>query len=245
MHQALQDKDQLIVALDVSNQDEALRLVDSLEPYVGYFKVGLQLFSRCGPGIVSQILDRGGRVFLDLKLHDIPNTVAKAATEITGLGVQMLTLHTQGGLEMLKRAGEAVSEESLRLGVTPPLLLGVTILTSLNQDEIERTGYQIPLENLVVRLAGLAVEAGIGGIVCSPQELELLNRSDLDLHFVTPGIRPEGLQTDDQSRTLPPSKAIRLGASFLVVGRPITTAADPAAAARSILGEIARARMAP
>lgn len=247
MDSSISNRERLIVALDVSAPDEALNLVEQLKAHVGYFKVGLQLFSGSGPGIVTRILDCGGRVFLDLKLHDIPNTVSRAIEEIAQLGVQMLTLHAQGGPDMLWQARETVLEKSERSGLPPPLLLGVTVLTSLDQAGIERIGYQRPLDDLVVRLARLSRDSGLDGIVCSPHELELLKENGLneELYLVTPGIRSGNAPGDDQRRTLPAFRAIQLGASYLVVGRPITTAPDPASAARSLLDEIARARMTP
>ncbi|HLV01950.1 MAG TPA: orotidine-5'-phosphate decarboxylase [Acidobacteriota bacterium] len=245
MDSLISSRDRLIVALDVPGPNQALSLVDQLKSHVGYFKVGLQLFCGNGPSIVTRILDRGGRVFLDLKLHDIPNTVSKAIQEIAQLGVHMLTLHAQGGPDMLRKARETVLEKSERSGLPPPLLLGVTVLTSLDQAGIEHIGYQRPLDDLVVRLARLSKDSGLDGIVCSPHELELLKKSGVgeELSLVTPGIRPENAPADDQRRTLPASRAIEQGASYLVVGRPITTAPDPASAARFILDEIDRARI--
>lgn len=229
----------LIVALDVPGESQALELVDLLKDQVGYFKVGLQLYTACGPSIVRRIIEKGGKVFLDLKLHDIPNTVASAVTEAGRLGVDLLTIHTLGGQKMMLAAREAAdrSESGLQL-------LGVTVLTSLDQDQIDEIGFQAGIEDLVVRLAHLADSCGIDGIVCSPVELDRLSTEGFQqLFFVTPGIRPSGASLDDQSRVKTPGEAIQQGARHLVVGRPIVKAPDPAQAARDLVAEIQAARI--
>jgi len=212
-----------------------------LKDCVGTFKIGLQLFTAYGSSIVQPILASGGRVFLDLKLHDIPNTVGNAVAEACKLGVHMLTLHTSGGLSMMRRAREVVDQH--RAGGNPvPELLGVTILTSLSDEETGAVGFGEPVAKLVPRLAHLAETAGLDGVVCSPLELSRLRTEGLErLFFVTPGIRPADAAADDQKRVMSAGEAIQSGARYLVVGRPILKAPDPVAAAERILGEIRRA----
>lgn len=233
-------RDYLIVAMDVPGREEALRLADQLADKVGYFKIGLQLFTACGPDIVRSINDRGGKIFLDLKLHDIPNTVAKAVIEAARMDVSLLTLHTLGGAKMMSAAAEAAKEAADSLGVTPPRLLGVTILTSMDQEQAEGVGLSGPIENMVLNLARLAEASGLDGIVCSPLELDALAaKRPGELFFVTPGIRPAGADVNDQSRITTPAQAVAKGARHLVVGRPITQADNPAEAADRIVEEIA------
>lgn len=239
MNQKTDPRDYLIVALDVGEKEKALHLVENLSGKVGYFKIGLQLFTAWGPDIVKDVKSMGGKVFLDLKLHDIPNTVASAIRATACLEVSMLTIHTQGGYRMMAAAAAAAKEEAQKLGITPPRLLGVTILTSIDQEEAGRTGISEPIEERVLRLAGLAEESGIDGIVCSSLELESLRRSKIkDLFFVTPGIRPSGADVNDQSRITTPAQAIAGGARHLVVGRPITNHPRPGEAADRIVDEI-------
>jgi orotidine-5'-phosphate decarboxylase len=229
----------IIVALDVSTSDEAVRLTGQLKDHVGLFKVGLQLFTALGPSVVRQVQQAGGEVFLDLKLHDIPNTVAKAAVEAGRLGVRMLTLHTLGSAKMMRHTAETVRDSSVRESWVAPKLLGVTILTSMDQQELTSLGIQDPLPDQVRRLATLASHSGLDGVVASPEELHLLaNPAFSHLLRVIPGIRPVGTSKDDQNRTTTPSEAIQLGADYLVIGRPITQAPEPALAAVSILEEI-------
>jgi len=234
----------LIVALDVPTSDQALELVQTLRNYVGVFKVGLQLYTSTGPRIVEEIQAEDCRVFLDLKLHDIPNTVSKAVLEACRLGVHMLTLHSSGGPNMLRGAKETIDKWTQSTGKASPYLLGVTVLTSLSQPDINQLGFGCTVENLVVRLAWLAEQTGIDGIVCSPLELGRLGKEKFKrLFFVTPGIRPSGSSTDDQARVKGPADAIAAGARYLVVGRPITGAADPVEAAEVILNEIGTAEL--
>lgn len=236
-------RDHLIVALDVPTQKDALDLVDQLADQVGAFKIGLQLYTAEGPKIVREVRARGGEVFLDLKLHDIPNTVAKAVEEACRLGVKLLTLHTFGGREMLSRAAQTAAEFRKREGRAPELL-GVTVLTSLDQSSVEELGYRAPLQDLVSTLAHLAAGAKIDGVVCSPLELERLQPEVGDrLFFVTPGIRPAGTSADDQRRVLTAGDAIRAGARYLVIGRPITRADSPLHAAQKIAREIEAAKL--
>jgi orotidine-5'-phosphate decarboxylase len=228
-------RSRLIVAVDVPNRAAALAAVDRLAGHVGYFKLGLEIFVSEGPDLVREIVGRGERIFLDLKLHDIPNTVAGAVRAACRLGVSMLTLHAEGGKRMLEAAHEASQTVS-----APPLLLAVTALTSLSPDDARSIGVQDELAIWVERLAGLACQAGIPGLVASAHELSHLRRKFGDtMKFVIPGIRPGGTPTQDQARTATPAEAIQSGAGFLVVGRPILQAPDPALAADRIVEEIA------
>mgnify|MGYP001190839165 CR=1 FL=1 len=233
------DERRIILALDVSSRSRALTLAELLRDEIAFFKVGPQAFTACGPDLVRDLLRVGVGVFLDLKLHDIPNTAAHAAGEAVRLGCSMMTLHTLGGLRMLRAARERADEIAGELGQTPPKLLGVTILTSMDQDELARVGVSGAPDNSVVNLARLAVEAGLDGVVTSPHELGLLQQKPLNcLLRVTPGVRPSMASHDDQRRTMTPSAALRAGASYLVIGRPITAHADPLEAARTINQEL-------
>jgi orotidine-5'-phosphate decarboxylase len=228
--QANQLQARIIVALDVPTSAAALDLVRRLSPHPGLFKVGFQLYTAAGPEVVRALRDLGGRIFLDLKLHDIPNTVARAVESAASLGVEMLTLHLQGGRAMIEAAVRAA----------PPglLLLGVTVLTSIDEATLRETGVESSVENQVLRLTKLGVESGIGGIVASPLELELLRTTFSGrIKIVTPGVRPGDSPPNDQKRTLTPMEAIRAGADFLVIGRPITGAPDPRAALERITAD--------
>jgi orotidine-5'-phosphate decarboxylase len=230
-------RSRLIVALDVPDSNSALAAVDQLSGHVGSFKIGLELFTREGPRLVGEIRDRGERIFLDLKLHDIPNTVAGAVRSVCKLGIDMVTVHASGGAAMLEAAAiEAQSSDS------PPLILAVTALTSLSEEDMVRFGVNGSMEEWVERLALTAYNAGIRGLVASAREITML-RSKLDpqLQLVIPGIRPKGTDAQDQSRTATPYDAVKAGASYLVVGRPITKANNPVDAADAIVEEIARA----
>ncbi len=232
-------KDQLIVALDMSDHQNALALVDRLAPAIDFFKIGLQLFTSAGPQVVKDLLQRDCRVFLDLKLHDIPNTVGQAAVQAGRMGVHMLTIHALGGEEMMRWARRAVDEGARREGWKPPQLLGVTVLTSMLPEDLHAIGIRMSLDAAVSTLAGQARSAGMDGVVASPRELKLLRQAGLgDMVFVIPGIRPPGGGRHDQARTATPQDAIRDGADYLVVGRPITAAPDPLAAALQIQREI-------
>lgn len=229
----------LIVALDVETLEEARTLVDSLSGLAEVFKVGSQLFTAYGPEAVRSILQKGREVFLDLKFHDIPNTTANAVRSAVGLtaggrSILMCTLHTFGGKEMLERAVEAASKQARILGVRRPLLAGITVLTS--EEKKDNIG------TLVLERARLAQEAGLDGVVASSQEAAVIRREfGKDFVIVTPGIRPAGSQAGDQKRTATPAQAVAQGSNFLVVGRPVLEAADPAAAIRQILKEIQEA----
>lgn len=236
-------RDRLIVALDVADLAQAERLLDQLQGLVTTYKVGSQLFTAAGPAAVECVRKRGGRVFLDLKFHDIPTTVAGAVREAVGLGCVMVNVHASGGSVMMRAAAEAAAEAARILSVPPPLLLAVTVLTSLDRAALQRE-LNVPLsvEGEVLHLASLAQAAGLNGCVASPHEARLLRRAlGSGWVIVTPGIRPAGSSWDDQARSLTPGEAIRAGADYLVVGRPITQPPDPAVAARAILEELDRA----
>ena len=227
----------IIVALDVPQPEAALRLAEQLAPVVGAFKVGQELFTAAGPEIVRRLRATGGAVFLDLKFHDIPNTVAKAVESAVALDVQMLTIHTSGGSAMMRAAAQAAQESARRFGRPAPLVLGVTVLTSMDGNDLSEVGLVADVGAQVERLALLAVKAGLRGLVCSPLELGALRRIlPRAMQLVTPGIRPaDGRKPDDLKRTLTPAEALAAGASWLVIGRPITAADDPRAAAGKIL----------
>jgi len=239
---ALQPHERLFVALDTPDRVRAAELARRLRGHVGGFKVGLELFSAHGPELAIEIA-RSAPLFLDLKFHDIPNTVAGAVAVATRLGARFLTLHATGGVEMLRRAVEA-ADSAARDGAQPrPTLLAVTVLTSHSPADLEAVGLAGPPRSAVHRLARLAAEAGVDGLVCSAEEVETVRSVFGPGILVVPGIRPIGasVSRDDQARTATPARAIELGADRLVVGRPITRADDPVAAARAITDEIARA----
>lgn len=226
---------ELLVALDVDTVDAARDLANSLRGWVGGFKIGSRLFTANGPSFVQELVDRGDRVFLDLKFHDIPNTVAGAVAAATRLGVWMVNVHAGGGLEMMRAARQAADEEAVKGSVGPPLVIAVTVLTSFSQEGLAATGISSAIPDQVRRLALLSQEAGLDGVVASPQEIELI-RSACDPRFniVTPGIRGAGDAMGDQNRTATAAGALAAGASYLVVGRPIIAAKDPRAAAQRI-----------
>jgi orotidine-5'-phosphate decarboxylase len=233
-------KDKLIVALDVDTADRALALVDRLKGSVGLFKVGMQLFTAAGPDLVRRIVSQGSRVFLDLKYHDIPNTVAMAAVEATRLGVSLFNIHTTGGTEMMKWTANAVAETAAQENLTPPKVLGVTLLTSIDQETLEQIGINGQPSSIVGRLAKLAQESGLGGVVASAQEIEPIRQAVRQNNFaiVTPGIRSSTDALQDQRRTMTAAEAIRAGADYIVVGRPILAANDVTAAADRFVSEI-------
>ena len=224
----------VIVALDFDSADKAIALVDQLDPAMCRLKVGKELFTRTGPQLVQQFIAKGFDVFLDLKFHDIPNTVAKACVSAAELGVWMVNVHTQGGPTMMKAARDAIDVCEKK-----PLLIGVTILTSLTDADIHAVGLQGTAEQNVLRLAKLAEQCGLDGVVCSPMEvLTLRDQVNENFKLVTPGIRPAGSSRDDQSRVMTPKTALAAGSSYIVVGRPITQAKNPLAALQAILTEI-------
>ena len=225
----------IIAALDVPDAASALKLAEQLAPVVGAFKIGKELFVAEGPDIVRRVRDIGAAVFLDLKFHDIPNTVAKAVASAARLNVQMLTVHASGGTEMLRAAQSAADEAE-----NTPLILGVTVLTSMDEADLTEIGIQKNPAQQVQHLATLATAAGLKGLVCSPKEIIPL-RAILppETQLITPGIRPAGTDTGDQKRVLTPPQAIEAGASWLVIGRPICAAENPRAATEAILDSLA------
>src|SRR5208282_1152561 len=226
----------IIAALDVSNVEAALKLAGQMAPAVGAFKIGGELFTAAGPDIVRRIRDTGAAVFLDLKFHDIPNTVAKAVAAAVRLDVQMLTIHTSGGLEMMRAAEASAQQTAKQTGGSAPLVLGVTVLTSSNDGTLAETGCEPDVVAQVERLARLAVKAGLRGLVCSPLEIVALRKIlPAQVQLVTPGIRTGTEKADDQKRTLSPREAVAAGANWLVIGRPIYAAENPRAAAEQIL----------
>jgi len=233
--------DKLIFALDAAGYEEALSWIDLLAGHVGMFKVGKELFTSVGPKIVESIKQRGSRVFLDLKFHDIPNTVARAAEAAVGLNVDMFNVHAAGGSRMIRETVDAVAACAEKHGVAPPVVLAVTVLTSLNNNDLHEIGFETTTNDLVLRLAKIAQKAGASGVVASPQDIIDLRR-DLGEEFVivTPGIRSAAEPVkDDQKRTLSAFEAIQSGADYIVVGRPIRQAKDPLVACRQIIQEIA------
>ena len=237
--------DKLLVALDVETGERALDLVSALEDVAGGFKVGSRLFTREGPDLVRKLEASGARVFLDLKFHDIPNTVAQAVNAAVQTGAWMINVHASGGMPMMQAAARAGREAAQRLGRPPPLLVAVTVLTSMDEAALRDTGIERPLLDHVLALAGMAQEAGLDGVVASPQETASIRKAcGGRFSIVTPGIRgaSAGLERNDQTRTLGPAEAVRAGASYVVVGRPIIAAPDPRAAAGAIADELERDR---
>lgn len=240
---AMPARDKLIVALDVSSADAGAHLAERLHGHMGMFKVGLENFTAEGPVLARYLVAQGERLFLDLKLHDIPNTVRAAARQAAQLGVSIFNVHASGGRKMMEAALAGAQEGSAtRPDGSRPLVLAVTVLTSLAGEDLAELGLAGNPEEAVVRLARLARQVGLDGVVASPREIAALRRdSGPDFVIVTPGIRPASATTDDQARIATPESAIRAGADYIVVGRPITGAPDPAAAADAIVAEMERA----
>ena len=232
-------RDRLIVALDVETRQAAFGLVDQLAGRVGLFKIGSQLFSAEGPALVREIVARGERVFLDLKYHDIPNTVAAAAVAATRLGVSILNVHASGGAAMMAAAAEAVATTAEHEGLSRPAVLAVTVLTSLDTPALQQVGVNENAATHVLRLARLAKDSGLDGVVASPLEIRPIRTQVAADNFIilTPGIRPGGGEAGDQKRIATPAEAVRAGADYLVIGRPIIAAADPVAALEQIVVE--------
>jgi orotidine-5'-phosphate decarboxylase len=235
-------KNRLIVALDVETAREALNLFTVLKDVAGMFKIGSQLFTSAGPDVVREIVRAGASIFLDLKFHDIPNTVAAAGIEAARLGVSIFNIHACGGSEMMRRTADAVTETALREGITRPHVIGVTVLTSSDRSTLAEAGFSSSTEEQVRRLARLASESGLDGVVVSPHEVKLVRETvgERDFVIVTPGVRPSGVAHNDQRRVMTPAEAVRAGADYLVVGRAILKAADPSRAAHEIIEEMQR-----
>lgn len=224
--------EKIIVALDVPDEAGAAKLLDQLGDAIGYYKVGLQLFTKCGPKILERVRATGARLFLDLKFHDIPNTVQHAVESACALGVDMMTIHLSGGGEMIAAAAKGA-------GSSKALILGVTVLTSSSRETLREVAVESEVEQQVLRLAALGLGNGVRGVVASPLEIKpLRERFGTDLTIVTPGVRPSWAAANDQQRVLTPREAIQAGASHLVIGRPITAAANPREAAARIIEEI-------
>ena len=231
---SLSARDRLIIALDVPNAAEAQKLVQSIGDTASIYKIGKQLFTAEGPSLVRELVSSGRKVFLDLKYHDIPNTVASAVRSAADLNVAMLTVHASGGSKMLRAAAEAAAQSASK-----PLVLAVTVLTSMADEDLHEIGITGSAQEQVLKLAKLAQKAAVGGLVASPSELKALRQAiGQEMKIVTPGVRPAGSDKGDQARVATPAEAIGDGADYIVVGRPITAAPDPAAAAKAILAEI-------
>ena len=230
----------IIVALDVPTAEQAVALAQQVAPAVGAFKIGSELFTAAGPDIVRKIRATGASVFLDLKFHDIPNTVAKAIASAVRLDVQMITIHTSGGLTMMQAAEESAQKTAAQAGLNAPLILGVTVLTSMESSDLEEVGVTVGVGHQVERLAQLAARAGLRGLVCSPLEVAGLKQIlPTHMQFVTPGIRTGDDAAGDQKRTLSAKEAMTAGSTWLVIGRPIYAAPNPRAAAEKIRESLA------
>jgi orotidine-5'-phosphate decarboxylase len=229
---------EIICALDTKDVNEAVALTNQLKGKVGAVKLGLEYFTANGPEGIRQVTKTGVPVFLDLKFHDIPNTVAGAVSAAVALDVFMLTIHTTGGKAMMEAAVQAAKTTAKSLGKKPPLIMGVTILTSMDQSDLDRIGVFSPISTQVLKLAMLAEEAGLDGVVCSPLEIEMLKDELGKFKLVVPGIRPKGSNKGDQKRVMTPGEAASLGADYLVIGRPITESQEPAKAALAIAEEL-------
>jgi orotidine-5'-phosphate decarboxylase len=235
-------RDRLIVALDVDSMEQAKTLVQRLAGEVGMFKIGKQLFTHAGPRAVELIQQLGGEIFLDLKFHDIPNTVAKAAIEATRLSVKMFNVHASGSLEMMRTTVKEVERVCRREKMRRPIMLAVTVLTSLNQDDLQRVGVERKVADQVVRLALLTKEAAMDGVVASPHEVaDIRAACGPSFVIVTPGIRPAESNRNDQQRVMTPADAVRAGVDYIVVGRPILEAPNPVDAARAIVADMEQA----
>jgi len=231
-----QIKEKLILALDVDTENEAVSIVEELHDLIGYFKVGMQLYYSCGNSLIEKIHDLGGKVFLDLKLHDIPNTVQNGARVLANLGVEMTNFHATGGPEMLSRAASGLKESNQ---TNSPIGLAVTILTSLSKEDLDKIGISKDVKNAVKDLALLTKEAGLKGVVCSPQEIKIVKETcGDDFLTVTPGIRPSWSVKNDQKRITTPYQAIKDGGDYLVIGRPIRNADNRREAAQLVLEEM-------
>ncbi len=232
-------KEKLIAALDFHTKEEALNLVDKLGDSVVFYKVGMELFYAVGACIIEELKKRNKKVFLDLKLHDIPNTVAQGLCSLLAQGVDIVNVHASGGYTMMKTAADAVRAEADKLKIKAPKIIAVTILTSINEEDWQSLGQSVPIKEQVVRLAKLAKKAGLDGVVASPQEAKAIRQvCGENFLIITPGVRPVGASLDDQSRIATPANALNNGATHLVIGRPIRAAQDPIKAAENILKEM-------
>ena len=233
-------QNRLIVALDVDNVEKAIHLTKLLSPYVGAFKVGMQLYNSVGPEVIYTLKKLGANIFVDLKLHDIPNTVAQASRVLTSHGANILNVHAAGGKEMMQSAAQAVYKEAIDKGLSRPLVIAVTVLTSINLQVFkEEIGFAGEIEDKVVAWAKLAQAAGLDGVVASPQEINAIRQAcGPKFVIITPGIRPSGEAMYDQKRVTTPKEAIAAGATYIVVGRPITASSNPIEAAKSIVSEM-------
>ena len=235
--------EKLIVALDVDTREKALKLVEALGDVAGMFKIGSQLFTAAGPDIVREVIAKGARVFLDLKFHDIPATVAAAGVEAARLGVSIFNIHASGGREMMRRTAESVSECAARENLPRPKIIAVTVLTSVDAVELAQIGITSSPRDETTLLAKLAADSGMDGVVASPQDVATVRQVITKPKFliVTPSVRPSGGSQDDQKRIMTPEEAVRAGADYIVVGRPILAAADPLEAAKSIIRAMSNA----
>lgn len=230
----------IIVPLDVETSDQARQIVRELKGFVGGFKIGLQLFTAAGPSFVRELTDKGIRIFLDLKFHDIPNTVSRASLEVARLGVWMFNIHSLGGAEMMKKTARDLKEFCFREKIQKPKIIGVTILTSSNQGTLNEIGLEKDLAKQVLSLAQLTAKCGLDGVVASPLETRQIRKTveSKDFLIVTPGIRPEFATKDDQKRVMTPAQAVSVGSDYLVIGRPITKSKDRRKAVKRIIDEI-------
>ena len=241
MEGLMDPREKMIFALDVDHFEEAQQLVMEFKDHVGMFKVGKQLFTQCGPKIVDYIKLKNSKVFLDLKYHDIPNTVAKASVEAAKLGVDILNVHASGGFTMMHEAKRALVEAGKNPNIQRPKIIGVTVLTSLDDNELKKVGFDIPVIELTRKLALLAKEAGLDGVVAGGSEIEMIREMcGKDFLIITPGVRVEE-KKDDQKRTITPYEAIKKGASYIVIGRAVRNAEDPRGLLKKITGDIRNA----
>lgn len=232
-------KEKLVLALDVPGIKQAEELVEELSDYVGVFKVGKELFTAEGPAVFKMIQEKGGKVFADMKYHDIPNTVASAARVLVNHGVEIFNVHAQGGYEMMRMTREAIEDEANKLGVKRPVMLAVTVLTSLSDEDMKDLKVSESARDHVLTLAKLAKKAGADGVVCSPKEVEMIKENiGKDFITLTPGIRPSWSEKGDQKRVMTPGDAVKSGVEYIVIGRPIRTAENRVEAAKKILEEM-------
>lgn len=229
-------KDKIIIALDVSTLKEEERLLDILSPQAQIFKIGMELFYSCGPKAIELVKKYDKDIFLDLKFHDIPNTVYGASKVAVRFGVFMFNVHASGGIDMMKKAVEGAEEESEKLGISRPKILGVTVLTSMDGEALKKSGVNKSPEEQVLNLAKLSKDAGLDGVVASPEEIIAIRKNTgRDFLIVTPGVRPLGSETGDQKRVATPKEAFERGADYIVIGRPVTKAKDPLKALKTII----------